>query len=131
MHLSMCLLRLFNSYRRLGSMICPFDSILDVRLRELKHLIDNDLAAYDDFVAGELPLSDAEGLYQHLLADAEESKLPFRDPEELYQHLIATKFSEHKVFSHGDMSDGNISIDAQGTIGFIDWGKRRLCGYLV
>ncbi|MEO0373297.1 MAG: aminoglycoside 3'-phosphotransferase [Cyanobacteria bacterium P01_A01_bin.17] len=101
---------------------CPFDSGLDVRLRELKYLMDNDVAAYDDFVAGELPFSDAEGLYQHLLAD-EESRLPFRNPEELYQHLIETKFLEHKVFSHGDMSDGNILIDAQGRIEFIDWGR--------
>ena len=102
---------------------CPFDSGLDVRLRELKYLMDSDLAAYDDFVAGELPLSDAEGLYQHLLVDTEESRLPFRNPEELYQHLIETKFSERNVFSHGDMSDGNILIDAQGRIGFIDWGR--------
>jgi len=81
---------------------CPFDSSLDIRLSELKYLIDNDLAACDDFVT---------------------SGLPFNHPEELYQNLLATRFAECKLFSHGDMSDRNIVIDSRGNIGFIDWGR--------
>ena len=81
---------------------CPFDSSLDIRLSELKYLIDNNLAAYDDFVT---------------------SGLPFNKPEDLYQNLLATRFPECKLFSHGDMSDGNIVIDPRGNIGFIDWGR--------
>ncbi|MEM9487342.1 MAG: APH(3') family aminoglycoside O-phosphotransferase [Cyanobacteria bacterium P01_F01_bin.116] len=81
---------------------CPFDSSLDMRLAELKYLIDNALIAYDDFV---------------------DSKSPFSSPEDLYQHLLATKFLEFPVFSHGDMNDANIIVDSQGGIGLIDWGR--------
>jgi aminoglycoside phosphotransferase len=79
-----------------------FDSSLDVRLSELKYLIDNDLVAYDDFV---------------------NSKLSFNSPDDLRQHLLATRFPECSVFSHGDVNDANIIIDNQGDIGLIDWGR--------
>lgn len=81
---------------------CPFDSSLDVRLLELRYLIDHNLIAHGDFAT---------------------SKLPFSDPENLYQHLLVTKFEERPVFSHGDMNDANILIDAQGNIGLVDWGR--------
>lgn len=81
---------------------CPFDSSLDVRLSELRYLIDNNLIANGDLAA---------------------SELPFTDPEGLYQHLQTPQFTENLVFSHGDMNDANIIIDAQGKIGLIDWGR--------
>ncbi|MEO0355247.1 MAG: APH(3') family aminoglycoside O-phosphotransferase [Cyanobacteria bacterium P01_A01_bin.3] len=81
---------------------CPFDSRFDVRLLELRYLINHDLIAHSDFAT---------------------STLPFSDPESLYQHLLETKFEERLVFSHGDMNDANIVVDSQGNIGLIDWGR--------
>lgn len=81
---------------------CPFDSGLELRLSELKYLLDGELAAYEDFETG---------------------SLPFDEPEALYQHLLDTRFSESTLFSHGDMSDANILINSEGDIGFIDWGR--------
>jgi len=61
---------------------CTFDSTLDVRLAELKWLIDNNLASLDDW----------------------EDTTIFTDPHELYQWLCDNKPTEDLVFSHGDIT---------------------------
>ena len=81
---------------------CPFDSCVDVRLSELKYLLDAGLAATEDLRDGEVP---------------------FDDPLELYQRLSAHRPEQQVVFSHGDMSDGNLFIDNSPRLGYVDWGR--------
>lgn len=81
---------------------CPFDSSLDVRLSELEYIIRDNLIAYEDFSV---------------------SQLPFSSPKDLRQYLLTNIFSECLMFSHGDMSCGNILVDSRRNIGFIDWGR--------
>jgi len=61
---------------------CAFDSTLNVRLTELKWLIDNNMASLDDW----------------------EDTTTFTDPNELYQWLCDNKPTEDLVFSHGDIT---------------------------
>ena len=61
---------------------CPFDSRVDMRLAELKFLIDNNLASLDDW----------------------EDTTNFTDPHEFYRWLYENRPSEDLVFSHGDLT---------------------------
>ncbi|MBN2627015.1 MAG: aminoglycoside 3'-phosphotransferase [Spirochaetales bacterium] len=79
---------------------CPFDSSLDTRMGELKYLVKEKLAAFDDF-------------YQ--------AGLPFYAPEDLINYLESHRYPEEPVFSHGDYQDSNIFIS--DALGFIDWGR--------
>ena len=61
---------------------CAFDSTLNVRLAELKWLINNNLASLDDW----------------------EDTTTFTSPHELYQWLCDNKPTEDLIFSHGDIT---------------------------
>ncbi len=79
---------------------CPFDSSMKKRLKELKYLVNKNLAAFDDFY---------------------ESELPFDSPEDLISYLENNMHPEEIVFSHGDFQESNIFISKK--LGFIDWGR--------
>jgi len=78
---------------------CEFDSSLNVRLDELKWLIDNNLASLDDW----------------------EDTTIFTDPHELYQWLCDNKPSEDLVFSHGDIT-ANFFVNGSDYF-FYDMGR--------
>ncbi|MEB0205890.1 aminoglycoside 3'-phosphotransferase [Pseudomonas sp. CCC3.1] len=81
---------------------CPFDSGVGVRLQELDYLLAHDL--------GELNLDLLQ--WPHL-----------NTPQKLLAHLKATLPSESRVFSHGDLCDANVFVDAQDNLHFIDLGR--------
>ncbi|MCB2255045.1 aminoglycoside 3'-phosphotransferase [Pseudomonas chlororaphis] len=81
---------------------CPFDSGVAVRLDELQYLIAHDLCA-DDVDLEQWP------------------DLP--TPEKLLAHLQTTRPIEDKVFSHGDLCDSNVFVDAHDQLHFIDLGR--------
>jgi len=62
---------------------CPFNSSIDIRLAELKYLLDNGLASIDT-------------------GDWEKSTT-FINPAELYKWLCENRPAEEFVFSHGDV----------------------------
>lgn len=62
---------------------CPFDSTVDVRLKELKYLLDNELADVD--------------------TNHWEETTEFSTPNELYQWLCSNVPKQELVFSHGDV----------------------------
>ena len=78
---------------------CAFDSSLNVRLAELKWLIDNNLASLDDW----------------------EDTTTFTDHHELYKWLCGNKPSEDLVFSHGDLT-ANFFIGSYDYL-FYDLGR--------
>lgn len=81
---------------------CPFDSSVEVRLQELDYLLAHDL--------GEINLDLLQ--WPHL-----------NTPKKLLAHLKATLPSESGVFSHGDLCDANVFVDAQDNLHFIDLGR--------
>jgi len=70
---------------------CPFDSGIDVRLKELEYLLKNDLVSLDDW----------------------EDTTKFTDPNELFQWLCNNRPLEEPVFSHGDIT-ANFFINGSG-----------------
>lgn len=70
---------------------CPFDSSISMRLTELQHLLENNLADVDR---------------THW-----EKSNHFSSPMALYQWLCSNKPDEELVFSHGDIA-ANIIVDA-------------------
>jgi len=101
-HLANCV----NLMQALDITDCPFDSSVDVRLRELKYLMDSHFIAADDFYEEEWELITTS---------------TFADPAALYQWLCDNKPNEEFVFSHGDM-DANSLTDGSGYI-FYDLGR--------
>ncbi|SFM73489.1 kanamycin kinase [Rugamonas rubra] len=81
---------------------CPFDSSTSVRLRELDYLLGKDLVA-DDYDLLQWP-----GL---------------ATPPDLQARLKATVPPEDLVFSHGDLGDINVFVDAREELYFIDLGR--------
>lgn len=81
---------------------CPFDSGIAARLEELEYLMAKDLIA-DDYDPGQWP--------------------DLNTPEKLLAHLRATRPSEALVFTHGDLSDGNVFVDERDELYFIDVGR--------
>jgi aminoglycoside 3'-phosphotransferase-3 len=81
---------------------CPFDSSIDVRLNELKYLIDNNLADTN--------------------IDNWEETTVFSTPDELLTWLCENKPKEDLVFSHGDFCGSNIILN-ENNIGIIDLGR--------
>ena len=47
-------------------------------------------------------------------------------PEDLLERLRATLPSEDPVFSHGDLGDSNVFVDAREQLHFIDMGRAGL-----
>lgn len=78
---------------------CPFDSGLDIRLAELKYLIDNGLASIGDW----------------------EPTTQFSNTYDFYQWLCDNKPSENLVFSHGDVT-ANMFIEGL-EYNFYDLGR--------
>lgn len=82
---------------------CIFDSTINIRLSELVYLQNKGLLAEDDFYQGDVP---------------------FSTPDELIKFLMDNIPEQDIVFSHGDISDGNIFIDDHNSIlSYIDWGR--------
>jgi aminoglycoside phosphotransferase len=81
---------------------CPFDASASARLRELDYLLGKDLVA-DDYDLLQWP-----GL---------------ATPADLQAHLKATVPPEDLVFSHGDLGDINVFVDAREELYFIDLGR--------
>jgi len=81
---------------------CPFDSSVSVRLDELGYLIARELCADD--------------------ADLEQWP-SLGTPRKLLAHLHATRPVEEKAFSHGDLCDTNVFVDAHDHLHFIDLGR--------
>ena len=81
---------------------CPFDSSISVRLIELEYLISQDLCA-DDVDLEQWP--------------------NLGTPHRLLAHLHATRPTEEKAFSHGDLCDTNVFVDAHDQLHFIDLGR--------
>jgi len=79
---------------------CAFDSTLNVRLAELKRLIDNNLASLDNW----------------------EDTTTFTNPRELYQWLCDNKPDEDLVFSHGDIT-ANFFVKNDTDYFFYDMGR--------
>ena len=46
---------------------CQFNSDFDIRLSELKFLIESDLAAREDLLEGDVPFDDPRELYDYLI----------------------------------------------------------------
>lgn len=81
---------------------CPFDAGVRLRLRELGHLLEHDL----------------------IDADYDLSAWPGLDtPQALLAHLHAHRPDEDPVFSHGDLGDSNLFVDARERLHFIDLGR--------
>lgn len=81
---------------------CPFDAGAAVRLRELGYLLAHGLAA-DDHDLRQWP--------------------GITTPAALQRHLHATMPVEDLVFSHGDLGDSNVFVDAKNKLHFIDLGR--------
>lgn len=81
---------------------CPFDAGVPVRLRELDYLMGKGLID-EDFDFEQWP-----GL---------------ATPADLRARLQATMPVEDLVFSHGDLCDNNVFVDARGQLHFIDLGR--------
>ncbi|MBD2814796.1 aminoglycoside 3'-phosphotransferase [Xenorhabdus sp. Flor] len=81
---------------------CPFDSGVNFRLQELEYLLNNDLCA-EEYDLGQWP--------------------GIETPQDLLVHLRATLPSEERVFSHGDLCDCNIFVDAHDELYFLDLGR--------
>lgn len=84
---------------------CPFQAGAAFRLRELEYLLANDLC------------------------DRNYDLEPWPDlstPEDLLERLRATLPSEDPVFSHGDLGDSNVFVDAREQLHFIDMGRAGL-----
>lgn len=96
----------FNEALRLVQAVpiadCPFDSGVAVRLAELDYLL-------------------ARGLIDH---DYDLHQWPrLATPADLRQRLQETVPVEDCVFSHGDLGDSNVFVDAHDGIHFIDLGR--------
>lgn len=83
---------------------CPWDSGVELRLSELRYLLDNNLAYTDD-------------------EDWEDST-SFENPEEFYEWLCDNKPEEEPSFSHGDISNIYIS---EGKVYFFDLARCGVC----
>jgi aminoglycoside phosphotransferase len=81
---------------------CPFDASAAVRLRELDYLLAHGLVA-DDIDLQQWP--------------------SVRTPADLRERLHATVLIEDLVFSHGDLGDSNVFVDARDELHFIDVGR--------
>lgn len=81
---------------------CPFDASVPVRLRELDYLMGKGLID-EDFDFEQWP-----GL---------------ATPADLRARLQATMPAEDLVFSHGDLCDNNVFVDARERLHFIDLGR--------
>lgn len=86
---------------------CPFDASAPVRLRELDYMLVKGLAA-DDYDLQQWP--------------------GMATPADLQRHLHATMPVEDLVFSHGDLGDSNVFVDATGGLHFIDVGRAGKAG---
>lgn len=81
---------------------CPFDASAPLRLNELEYLLARDLCEKDYDLQQWPNLS---------------------TPEELLASLHATLPSEEPGFSHGDLCDNNVFVDAHDQLHFIDLGR--------
>lgn len=81
---------------------CPFDSRVALRLAELERLL-------------------ARG---HVAGDAQVDAWPgVASPAQLLAELQRRRPAEDLVFSHGDLGDSNLFVDAQGRLAYIDLGR--------
>lgn len=81
---------------------CPFDTTLNVKLKQAKHNVDMGLVDEDDFN------EENEG----------------KSAEDIYNILLHKRtFSEELVFTHGDYCFPNIMIKNKVVSGFIDMGR--------
>lgn len=82
---------------------CLFDSTVSNRLSELEYLQNKGLTAESDFYEG---------------------NTPFSTPDQLISYLNDNIPEQELVFSHGDISDGNIFVNNDNCIqSYIDWGR--------
>lgn len=84
---------------------CPFTNDVGFRLSELDYLLEGNLAAEDDF---------------------EQDDKRFTSIKELVRYLKDNVPNEDLIFSHGDLSDGNVFVDHKGLCHYIDWGRGGL-----
>lgn len=84
---------------------CPYVNDLDVKLKNAKYNIENDLVDTDDFNEDTL----GEG--------------GFKDVDELYDFLLNNKPDEDLVLSHGDYCLPNVFLKDGKVSGFLDLGK--------
>nr|WP_313372338.1 APH(3') family aminoglycoside O-phosphotransferase [Brucella intermedia] len=84
---------------------CPFDASAGVRLQELEYLIRSGI------VADDADLSQWPGL---------------SSPEDLLARLQSNIPQEEWLFSHGDLCDSNLFVDAHENLHFIDLGRGGL-----
>lgn len=87
---------------------CPYINNLEVKLKNAKYNIENDLVDADDFNEDTL----GEG--------------GFKDVDELYDFLLNNRPEEDLVLSHGDYCLPNIFIKDGKVSGFLDLGKTGL-----
>lgn len=81
---------------------CPFSSNAKVRLKELEYLLAHDLCA-EEYDLQQWP--------------------NLNTPEKLLAHLYDTIPTEDLGFSHGDLCDTNVFVDASDQLHFIDLGR--------
>ncbi|MBC3918602.1 aminoglycoside 3'-phosphotransferase [Undibacterium sp. CY18W] len=81
---------------------CPFDVSAAARLRELDYLLSHGLAA-DEYDLQQWP--------------------DLVTPDDLRLRLQASIPAEDFVFSHGDLGDSNVFVDASDALYFIDLGR--------
>lgn len=81
---------------------CEFNSKIHFRLNELERLSKNGLTSIQDF---------------------ENDETPFSKPDDLIEYLKMNIFEEELVFSHGDLSDGNLFTTSNKIESIIDWGR--------
>lgn len=80
---------------------CPFNNMLDTKLKTALYNIEHDLVNMDDF----------------------KNSNDFDTPMELYQWLVENRPPEDICFNHGDFCLPNIFIDGKTVTGFIDVGN--------
>lgn len=91
---------------------CPILSDLTFRLNELDFLLENELAAIEDFRAGNTPFETPQMLVNFLKSDP------------VYHARTSVGRDQQRwVFSHGDLCDSNLFIKDKCFYGLIDWGR--------
>ncbi|MFC5602764.1 APH(3') family aminoglycoside O-phosphotransferase [Sporosarcina koreensis] len=81
---------------------CPFIQSLDVKMKEAKNRVEQDLVDEEDF---------------------DEVRIG-RKASELFEELVSKRpLREELVFTHGDYCMPNIIVENQRVSGFIDWGR--------
>ncbi|WP_060204919.1 APH(3') family aminoglycoside O-phosphotransferase [Sporosarcina koreensis] len=81
---------------------CPFDQSLDMKIKEAKNRVDQELVDEDDF----------------------DEVRKGRKARDLFDELLSNRpVTEELVFTHGDFCLPNVIMENKKVSGFIDWGR--------